>query len=167
MAAAGGYCLACGQAAMANNRRLLSSESSISVHKAWRNLVDERLKENEKELDMDLVEKISAPTYMCKKCHRSYEVFCDRKSQLLERLNAAIEKMHSVRSLSYQSGHTTPSRKRSCPFSHPERRTKYPRMSISDKDPSCSYASPGVEVLKFILAIYIYLHTIHHTYSCL
>lgn len=67
MAAAGGYCLACGQAAMANNRRLLSNESSISVHKAWRNLVDERLKENEMELDMDLVEKISAPTYMCKK----------------------------------------------------------------------------------------------------
>ena len=51
---------------MANNRRLLSSESSISVHKAWRNLVDERLKENEMELDMDLVEKISAPTYMYK-----------------------------------------------------------------------------------------------------
>ena len=83
--AAGGYCdcLACGEAAMANNRRLLTSETSLNVYKAWRILVDERLKEKRTELDMDLVLQASAPSYICRKCYRSFEVFCDRKSQLL------------------------------------------------------------------------------------
>ena len=66
---------------MANNRRLLSSESSANVHKAWRNLVDERLKEKETELDVDLVLKASALSYICRKCYRSLEVFCDRKAR--------------------------------------------------------------------------------------
>ena len=147
--AAGGYCdcLACGEAAMANNRRLLSSETSLNVYKAWRILVDERLKEKRTELDMDLVLQASAPSYICRKCYRSFEVFCDRKSQLLERLNPAIEKMLSIPSSPHQSGYTTPLRKRSCP-SHPERRMKYPRLTVSDKDSSCSHASPGVEVFK-------------------
>ena len=65
VASAAAYCLACGQATMAN-RRLLNSESSSSVQKAWRNLLDERLKEKEMELDMDLVLIVSAPNYVCK-----------------------------------------------------------------------------------------------------
>lgn len=150
--AAGGYCLACGEAAMANNRRLLTSETSLSVYKAWRSLFDERLKEKRTELDMDLVLQASAPSYICRKCYRSFEVFCDRKSQLLERLNPAIEKMLSIPSSPHQSGHTTPSRKRSCPWppSHHERRMKYPRLTVSDKDSSCSHASPGVEVFYYL-----------------
>ena len=90
------------------------------MHKAWRNLVDERLKENEMELDMDLVEKISAPTHMCKNVIDRMKHSVRGKVSCLERLNPAIEKMLSVHSSFHQSGPTTPSRKRSCPFSHPE-----------------------------------------------
>ena len=39
------FCLACGQETLPNNRRLLSSETSSTVHQAWQELLTEKLEQ--------------------------------------------------------------------------------------------------------------------------
>ena len=78
MAAAAGFCLACGQATMANNRRILRSEACSNVQKASRDLFADRLKDKDREI---VVESVLG------------DAFHERKSQLLSMLDSAIEKM--------------------------------------------------------------------------
>ena len=65
MAAAVGFCLACGQATMANNRRILRSKASSNVQKAWRDLLAERLKDKDMEIDVESVLGDATPSYVC------------------------------------------------------------------------------------------------------
>ena len=55
MAAVGGFCLACGQMTIANNGRILRCETSNNVQRAWRDLLAERLKDKDMDIDVESV----------------------------------------------------------------------------------------------------------------
>ena len=142
-----GYCLACGQPATLGNRRILCSEATSNVHTAWERLFDERMKLKGAQIDIESFlgnEQSPNPGCMCKKCFMSVKAFSERKKQLLERLDCAIERMPRIPSQS-QSDHTeelhqeTPSRlqsrKRLLPSSREQHCAKRPRLS-----------QPGVQV---------------------
>ena len=121
---------------------------------AWERLLDERMKLKDAQIDVESLlgnEQSPNPGCMCKKCFMSVKAFSERKKQLLERLDCAIERMPRIPSQS-QSDHTeelhqkTPSRlqsrKRLLPSSREQHRAKRPRLS----QPAFDSQSPGVQV---------------------
>ena len=167
MAAADEFCLACRQVITANDRRYLctesneaSSESASDVYKVWRDLLVEKLEDKNMEMDVESVFRAAGHTCTCRKCFNSFKRFYEKKSWLLSKLDAAIEKIPStsriISGLSESSADShTPSRqltsrKRCCPCPNPEQRSKFPRISGDwhpfAPGPSSSSTSPKVEV---------------------
>ena len=140
---------------MANNRRILRSEASNNVQRAWRDLLAERLKDKDMDIDVESVLEATSPSYVCRKCFKSIEAFHERKSQLLSKFDSVIEKILNtsitVSGLSESSADPlTPSRqltsrKRSSPGPYPEQRSKFPRISANLYSAAPS-SSPGVQV---------------------
>ena len=55
MATASPFCLACGQATLPNNRRLLNGDTAIVVRQVWQGLLAEKLEQKRIEVDIKSV----------------------------------------------------------------------------------------------------------------
>ena len=144
------FCLACGQAVAANDRRILRREASSYVRIMWQRLPDDKLKQKCFRVDVaSTLGDESSPGCVHKKCFMSIKNFAEKRDQLLDKLDAAIEKMPRLPPQDDHDGshsETTPirlQRKRTLSsISEKQSTSKRPRL-ISQFNPS---QSPGVQV---------------------
>ena len=69
-------CVACGEIASKNNRRILEERGSVSeeVTLLWNNTIQKEVESRKVHLDMDGLVS-SGLAYMCKKCHYAYDKY--------------------------------------------------------------------------------------------
>ena len=151
------FCLACGQAVTANDRRILRNEASSYVRMMWQRLLDDKLEQKSFRVDVaSALGDEESPGCVHRKCFMSIKTFAERRDQFLDKLDAAIEKMPKVPlSEDYDSNHeseATPSRllqsRKRTRLSTDEERSTSKRLrliqpSLSQFDTS---QSPGVQV---------------------
>lgn len=181
MATVSKFCLACGKEIGPNDQRYLCKESAGDVYRVWSALLLERLKDKDMEMDVESVFTAAGHNCTCKNCFKLIERFCDKRIQLLRKLDAVIKKIPNASGISTSGGSSesndnthTPSRqvtsrKRRCPCPHPDQRNKFPRISADWHSfaPSSSSASPGVEVdnMNSLCEVATYMQCVKITFS--
>ena len=93
MSVADSFCLICGQAVAANDRRILRNVASSYVRIMWQRLLDDKLKQKSFEVDVtSALGDEESPGCVHRKCFVSMKSFAERRDQFLDKLDAAIEK---------------------------------------------------------------------------
>ena len=152
MAEFSSFCLAFGQATLPKNRRLLCTEASSVVRQVWHELLAEKLEQVRLEVDVESVLRGKTPGCVCKKCFMAVKAFHEKKTHLLNNMDAAIDKMPtSARSSIMPEVGDTPTRqrrKRACHFMSEEaaKRRRVSSENIHSFPTGSSPMSPGVQV---------------------
>lgn len=135
-------CLACCDiTSRASKRRNLSSSSSSHVVPLWKEIVQEEIQKQDRNIDIDSVVDPDRSGYMCRKCFYAYEKYMKLKESLSSKARLAID------SIFPQSSSQIPCIKRST-FSLPPPPSK--RVSISKSMPLATSSSSKTDSPEFV-----------------